>query len=115
MVWVLVAENFHSTFWWRWWRWRKPSTPSTPTHPDAPNSDQSIICPHVTVRGFTGSVQEVIDSVNDTTIGRNTLGAEDTKTQPLNYDDVKVTVSKEDGSGAFTVNVGSDGTYSQIY
>ena len=85
---------------------------SSPSHSDAPNDDRSIICPHVTIRGFTGSVQEVIDSVNDTTFGKNTLGAEDTKTQPLNYDDVKVTVSKEDGSGAFTVNVGSDGTYS---
>lgn len=85
---------------------------SSPSHSDAPNDDRTIICPHVTIRGFKGSVQEVIDSVNDTTFGKNTLGAEDTKTQPLNYDDVKVTVSKEDGSGAFTVNVGSDGTYS---
>lgn len=89
-----------------------PTPPVNPTHPDANNDDQSIDCPHTTIRGFTGSVQEVIDSVTDTTIGKNSLGAEETKTIPLNYDDVKVTVSKEDGSGAFTVNVGNNGSYS---
>ena len=89
-----------------------PTPPVNPTHPDANNDDQSIDCPHTTIRGFTGSVQEVIDSVTDTTIGKNSLGAEETKTIPLNYDDVKVTVSKEDGSGVFTVNVGNNGSYS---
>lgn len=72
-----------------------PTPPVNPTHPDANNDDQSIDCPHTTIRGFTGSVQEVIDSVTDTTIGKNSLGAEETKTIPLNYDDVKVTVSKK--------------------
>lgn len=89
-----------------------PTPPVNPAHPDANNDDQSIDCPHTTIRGFTGSVQEVIDSVTDTTIGKNSLGAEETKTIPLNYDDVKVTVSKEDGSGVFTVNVGNNGSYS---
>lgn len=88
-----------------------PSPDPTPSQPDSPNDDHSVECKHHTVHGFTGNVQEVIDSVYDTTIGKDSLGAEDTRAIPLNYDNVTVTISKADGSSAFTVPV-ENGTYS---
>ncbi len=56
-----------------------PTPAPTPSKPDAPNDNQTEECKHYSVRGFSGNVQEAIDSVSDTTIGKGSLSAKDVR------------------------------------
>ena len=54
-----------------------PVPTEKPSKPDTPNDNHTEECKHYSVRGFSGTIQEAVDSVSDTTIDKGSLGAGD--------------------------------------